>query len=228
MPLDTLAAPATHALEIKHSRFVAHAAPIENEDGAMRVLRDVHVPDATHNCWAWRVGDQYRSSDDGEPAGTAGRPILAAIDGQGFDRIAVVVVRWYGGIKLGAGGLVRAYGGCAAECLRTAARQPLVDLARVVLRAPFDALGTLLGVGLMILPAGIARFWSRDITTMICIAVASAIVSGYAGLVLSYQTRIPSGPAIILVAAGLYIVSLLFGNVSGLVRQLFPGRHLEA
>jgi zinc/manganese transport system permease protein len=53
-------------------------------------------------------------------------------------------------------------------------------------------------------------------------------VSGYAGLVLSYQTRIPSGPAIILVAAGLYIVSLLFGNVSGLVRQLFPGRHLEA
>ena len=84
MPLDTLAAPATHALEIKHSRFVAYAAPIENEDGAMRVLRDVHVPDATHNCWAWRVGDQYRSSDDGEPAGTAGRPILAAIDGQGF------------------------------------------------------------------------------------------------------------------------------------------------
>ncbi len=142
MPLDTLAAPATHALEIKHSRFVAYAAPIENEDGAMRVLRDVHVPDATHNCWAWRVGDQYRSSDDGEPAGTAGRPILAAIDGQGFDRIAVVVVRWYGGIKLGAGGLVRAYGGCAAECLRTAARQPLVDLARVVLRAPFDALGS--------------------------------------------------------------------------------------
>jgi zinc/manganese transport system permease protein len=63
---------------------------------------------------------------------------------------------------------------------------------------------------------------------MICIAVASAIVSGYAGLVLSYQTRIPSGPAIILVAAGLYLVSLLFGNVSGLVRQLFPGRHLEA
>jgi len=86
----------------------------------------------------------------------------------------------------------------------------------------------LLGVGLMILPAGIARFWSRDITGMICIAVASAIVSGYAGLVLSFQTRIPSGPAIILIAAVLYVVSLLFGNVSGLVRQMFPGRHLEA
>src|SRR6266550_1896515 len=76
----------------------------------------------------------------------------------------------------------------------------------------------LLAVGLMILPAGIARFWSRDITGMICIAVASAIVSGYAGLVLSFQTRVPSGPAIILVAAGLYLASLLFGNVSGLVR----------
>ena len=59
-------------------------------------------------------------------------------------------------------------------------------------------------------------------------AVASAIVSGYIGLVLSFQTRIPSGPAIILVAEGLYILSLLFGPVSGLVRQMFPGRHLEA
>jgi zinc/manganese transport system permease protein len=63
---------------------------------------------------------------------------------------------------------------------------------------------------------------------MIFIAVGSAIVSGYAGLVLSFQTKIPSGPAIILIAAGLYVVSLLFGTVSGLVRQLFPGRHLEA
>ena len=92
----------------------------------------------------------------------------------------------------------------------------------------FQALGTLLAVGLMILPAGIARFWSRDITGMICIAVLSAIVSGYAGLVLSFQTGIPSGPAIILVAAVLYIVSLLFGSCGGLVRQAFPGRHLEA
>jgi zinc/manganese transport system permease protein len=80
----------------------------------------------------------------------------------------------------------------------------------------------------MILPAGIARFWSRDITGMICIAVASAIASGYVGLVLSFQTRIPSGPAIILVAAVLNVASMLFGSVSGLVRQLFPGRHLEA
>src|SRR5437763_13863979 len=106
----------------------------------------------------------------------------------------------------------------------------LAFLALVVINLVngFHALGTLLGVGLMILPAGIARFWSRDITGMICIAVGSAMISGYAGLVLSFQTKIPSGPAIILVAAGLYVISLLFGNVSGLVRQIFPGRHLEA
>jgi zinc/manganese transport system permease protein len=92
----------------------------------------------------------------------------------------------------------------------------------------FQALGTLLAVGLMILPAGIARFWSRELTGMITIAVASAILSGYAGLVLSFQTRIPSGPAIILVAAALYVLSILFGNVRGVVRQLFPAPHLEA
>ena len=105
----------------------------------------------------------------------------------------------------------------------------LAFLALVVINLVngFQALGTLLAVGLMILPAGIARFWSRDITGMITIAVVSAILSGYAGLVLSFQTRVPSGPAIILVAAVLYIASVLFGS-GGLVRQLFPGRHLEA
>jgi len=106
----------------------------------------------------------------------------------------------------------------------------LIFLALVVINLvnAFQALGTLLGVGLMILPAGIARFWSRELTGMISIAVASAIVSGYAGLVLSFLTRIPSGPAIILVAAALYLASILFGSVRGLVRQLFPAPHLEA
>jgi len=142
MPLDTLAGTVEHTLEVKHSRFIAHAAPADDAEAAAAFMQRVHVADATHNCWAWRIGDQYRSSDDGEPAGTAGRPILAAIDGQGFDRIAVVVVRWYGGIKLGAGGLVRAYGGCAAECLRTAPRVALVEMATLRLHAPFDALGS--------------------------------------------------------------------------------------
>jgi uncharacterized YigZ family protein len=138
---DTLAAPASHALEVKHSRFLARAAPVDGAEDALRFLADVADPDATHNCWAYRIGQDYRSSDDGEPAGTAGRPILAAIDGQGFDRVMVVVTRWFGGVKLGAGGLVRAYGGAAAECLRTASRRPLVMLREVELRAPFDDLG---------------------------------------------------------------------------------------
>jgi zinc/manganese transport system permease protein len=113
---------------------------------------------------------------------------------------------------------------------RAGAPAHLVFLALVVINLVngFQALGTLLAVGLMILPAGIARFWSRDITSLISIAVVSALTSGYAGLVLSFHTRLPSGPAIILVAAALYMASVLFGSVGGLVRQLFPGRHLEA
>jgi zinc/manganese transport system permease protein len=113
---------------------------------------------------------------------------------------------------------------------RAGAPSHLLFLALVVINLVngFQALGTLLAVGLMILPAGIARFWARDITGMICVAVLSALVSGYAGLVLSFQTRLPSGPAIIMVAAVLYVASVLLGSVGGLLRQLFPGRHLEA
>jgi zinc/manganese transport system permease protein len=113
---------------------------------------------------------------------------------------------------------------------RAGAPAHLAFLALVVVNLVngFQALGTLLAVGLMILPAGIARFWSRDITGMICIAVVSAVVAGYAGLVLSFQTKVPSGPAIILVATLLYMASVLFGSVGGVIRQMFPGRHLEA
>lgn len=143
MTLDTLAAPAQHAIDVRHSRFVARAAPILSTADATEFLREVSVADATHNCWAWRLGGDYRSSDDGEPAGTAGRPILAAIDGQGYDRIVVVVTRWFGGIKLGAGGLVRAYGGAAAECLRLAPRLPLVDTATLAVHVGFEDISLL-------------------------------------------------------------------------------------
>jgi zinc/manganese transport system permease protein len=103
-------------------------------------------------------------------------------------------------------------------------------LALVVINliSGFHALGTLLAVGIMMLPAIAARFWARDITTMITIAVAVGAVSGYAGLLLSYHASFPSGPAIILVAGTIYGLSVLFGRVDGLVRQMFPGRHLEA
>jgi uncharacterized YigZ family protein len=138
---DTLAAPASHTIEVRHSRFHAQATTAASVDVALAFLAASADRDATHNCWAYRIGSEYRSSDDGEPAGTAGRPILAAIDGQGYDQVCVVVTRWYGGIKLGAGGLVRAYGGAAAECLRTACRRPLVEMRTLMLHAGFEDIG---------------------------------------------------------------------------------------
>jgi zinc/manganese transport system permease protein len=106
----------------------------------------------------------------------------------------------------------------------------IVFLALVALNlvGGFQALGTLLAVGIMILPAVISRFWSRDLTVMIAIAVAAGIVSGYAGLLLSFHSGLPAGPAIILVAGLGYCGSVLFGRRGGLLRRLLPRRHLEA
>jgi len=106
----------------------------------------------------------------------------------------------------------------------------LAFLALVVVNlvSGFHALGTLLAVGIMMLPAAIGRFWARDITMMILIAAVSGVISGYAGLLVSFHAGVPSGPAIILVAGVLYVISLLFGQVGGLVRQALPRRHLEA
>jgi zinc/manganese transport system permease protein len=92
----------------------------------------------------------------------------------------------------------------------------------------FQALGTLLAVGIMMLPAVICRFWARDITRMLAIAVACAAFAGYAGLLLSFHASLPSGPAVILVAGAIYVLSVLVGPVGGLVWRLVPMRHLEA
>jgi uncharacterized YigZ family protein len=142
--LHTLTGTAHLQREIRKSRFLAQAEPVAAPEAALAFVARAGAADATHNCWAYRIGDAYRFSDDGEPGGTAGRPILQAIDGQGFDRVAVVVTRWFGGVKLGAGGLVRAYGGCAAECLRLAARAPIVDRVAVQVRCDFASAATLL------------------------------------------------------------------------------------
>ncbi len=127
----TLTAPCSYQEDIKKSRFAAYAAPVATVEEAMRFFAEHSDPEATHTCWAYRIGQEYRFNDDGEPGGTAGRPILQAIEGQDMDRVAVLVVRWFGGVKLGAGGLVRAYGGCAANCLRLGQRTEIVDLATV-------------------------------------------------------------------------------------------------
>lgn len=127
--MDRLTGPATFEQIIKKSRFVATALPVGDEAAAKAAISRVSIDSATHNCWAWRIGALSRSSDDGEPGGTAGRPILAAIDGQACDGVVVVVTRWFGGILLGSGGLMRAYGGTAANCLRLAERVAITPLA---------------------------------------------------------------------------------------------------
>jgi len=124
--LFTLAAEAEYQEIIRKSRFLARAGPISSAAEAMAFIAQVSDPTANHNCWAYRLGNEYRFSDDGEPGGTAGKPMLQAIEGQACDRVVVVVTRWFGGVKLGTGGLVRAYGGCAAQCLRMADRTEIV------------------------------------------------------------------------------------------------------
>jgi zinc/manganese transport system permease protein len=106
----------------------------------------------------------------------------------------------------------------------------LTFLALLVLNliSAFHALGTLLGIGIIIIPATVARFWTRHISGMIVLAVATALLSGFAGLLAAYHAGIPSGPAVTLVAGVFYAVSILFGRVGGLLWQVFPGRHLEA
>ena len=110
----------TAETEVKRSRFVARAAPVTSPEEAMDFVRRRGDPAASHNCFAHRIGTEYRFSDDGEPGGTAGRPMLSALEGSGFDGVCVLVTRYYGGTQLGAGGLVRAYGGAASAVLEDA------------------------------------------------------------------------------------------------------------
>ena len=126
--------------EIRKSRFLAIACPVENEAEAKARLAEISDPGANHNCWAWRIGQAYRFSDDGDPSGTAGKPILQAIDGQALDRTLVVVTRWFGGILLGSGGLMRAYGGTAALCLRAAAKTEYVERTSLSVSLDFSDL----------------------------------------------------------------------------------------
>ena len=126
--------------DIRKSRFLAIACPVESEAEAKARLAEISDASASHNCWAWRIGQAYRFSDDGEPSGTAGKPILQAIDGQDLDRTLVVVTRWFGGILLGSGGLMRAYGGTAAACLRAAAKTEYVERAALSVSLGFSDL----------------------------------------------------------------------------------------
>ncbi|HEX7682414.1 MAG TPA: YigZ family protein [Trinickia sp.] len=133
MPTYTLAAPVTAELEIRKSRFIAHALPVADRDAAMLALRRLReaYPGATHVCWALLAGGQSGMSDDGEPSGTAGRPILEVLRHHDLDGVLAAVVRYYGGVKLGAGGLVRAYTDAIASALQSAARVERIALAQL-------------------------------------------------------------------------------------------------
>jgi len=141
----TIDARVEHRLKIERSEFLGIAFPVTNEDQFFEELGRIQKRwfEATHHCWAFRLlADQRaRSSDAGEPSGTAGKPILAAIEGADLHDVAVVVVRWFGGIKLGTGGLSRAYRDTAAETLRTANVVDRYLYERVNVIVPFDALG---------------------------------------------------------------------------------------
>ena len=141
--MKTLAAPARFEAEIKRSRFIAHAARVDSLADTLDFYESVADPSATHNCWAWRLDHQYRFNDDGEPASTAGKPIHAAIEGKGLDNVMVVVTRYYGGIKLGVGGLVRAYGGGASKCLDQAVVVEVLPKVNCLIEADFKWTGQL-------------------------------------------------------------------------------------
>lgn len=126
----TLTSPCVYQEVIRKSRFVAQAAPVSAPEQAQAFILAVSDNTASHNCWAWKIGDRYRFSDDGEPGGTAGRPMLTAIESQDCDGVVVVVTRWLGGIQLGTGGLARAYGGLAAKCLQAGERVERIERIR--------------------------------------------------------------------------------------------------
>ncbi|WP_459708440.1 IMPACT family protein [Paraburkholderia sp. 2C] len=131
LPTYTLPATLTAELEIRKSRFIGYAIPVADRDAAMdelRRLREAH-PTATHVCWALLAAGQSGMSDDGEPSGTAGRPILEVLRHHDLDGVLAAVVRYYGGVKLGAGGLVRAYTDAIASVLQDAPRVERIALA---------------------------------------------------------------------------------------------------
>lgn len=143
----TVRAAAPVELKVKGSRFEGHVVPVADEEAREAALHAIRKAayDATHHCWAARIGSPLgrteRSDDDGEPSGSAGRPILGAIQRHDVFDALVVVVRWYGGTKLGTGGLVRAYGETADRALTAAAHPTIWLLRRLTVDLPYDDLG---------------------------------------------------------------------------------------
>lgn len=146
-------------LIIKKSRFLGRVQPVPDRAGAQTIVASLRAqhPGAAHVCWALMAGGHSAAVDDGEPCGTAGKPMLEVLRHQDLEGVLATVVRYYGGIQLGAGGLVRAYTDCVAQALRGAIKIPIVKVRTLsctvpyalegVLRRAIEAVGgTLLGV----------------------------------------------------------------------------------
>ncbi len=142
----TIAGPSEHLEVVKGSRFHAVVAPLEDVDEADAWIARLRAaePDAGHVAWAWRWGAVQRWSDDGEPGGTAGRPMLEVLLKRDLDRVIAGVARVFGGVKLGAGGLARAYGGSLARALDAAPVLDVPDRRGFTLRAPFAEVDSVL------------------------------------------------------------------------------------
>jgi uncharacterized YigZ family protein len=135
----TIATPVHSELLIKKSRFIACVQPMADRAGAQQAvaaLRSLH-PGAAHVCWALLAGGQSAAVDDGEPSGTAGRPMLDVLRHQDLEGVLATVVRYFGGVKLGAGGLVRAYTDGVAQALLEADKVPIVRLRRLRCSVPY-------------------------------------------------------------------------------------------
>ena len=144
MPL-TLAAPAEHELVIKKSRFLGRVEPCPDRAAALARVAELRAqhPGAAHVCWALLAGGHSAANDDGEPGGTAGRPMLDVLRHQGLDGVLATAVRYFGGVKLGAGGLVRAYTDCIAQALLTAEKIERVAQRQLACTLPYELEGRL-------------------------------------------------------------------------------------
>ena len=132
-------------LEVKKSVFIARARHVKNFKDAMSFLEKVQDVKASHNCWAVTLADDLttpsRCSDDGEPASTAGKPILLALEGDNIVNTIVVVTRYFGGTELGKGGLIRAYGGVARDCLREAEKVAVIQTQKFQVQCNINDIG---------------------------------------------------------------------------------------
>lgn len=135
----TIASPVHFELVIKKSRFIACVQPMPDRAGAQQVVASLRAehPGAAHVCWALLAGGQSAAVDDGEPSGTAGRPMLDVLRHQDLEGVLATVVRYFGGVKLGAGGLVRAYTDSVAQALLQAQKIPIIKLQRLRCTAPY-------------------------------------------------------------------------------------------